>query len=149
MKKIYLLFALLMGVCAFTACSDDDDDEKKNDEIVDTDKKDNEMVGTWKVLRDWYEDVDGNVVDECIPEELGTIIFEANGTCKEVYQEDGEEQELVCNYTYENKVLTLIFNENGEEKEIYNVTFEDDIAILKDTQPEDEQYGYLKLQKIK
>ena len=142
MKKIYLLAALLMGMCAFTACSDDDD-EKTND-----------LLGTWELQYECFINSEGKVTDEATYEEGEDIyIFENNG--KGIWEskvEVEEPEKIPFTYTYENNKLTIIIEYDGEkETEIFYVSIKDGIATAKTDPKEEENGDYYKmiLKKIK
>ena len=144
MKKIYLLLALFMGVCAFTACSDDDKEDAKT----------NELVGTWEVTHEWLIDSDGNITEEDFPIAGEDVyILEANGKGTNIYTGYGFSEEITFTYTYENKRLTIVF-EDVEEGTIqvttFNVTIKGNVATLKTTEADEVgEYDCLELKKIK
>lgn len=142
MKKIYLLAALLMGMCAFTACSDDDD-EKTND-----------LLGTWELQYECFINSEGEET-EGAPSEEGEEIytFENNGKGIWDFKAEGEEPEKIpFTYTYENNKLTVTAEFEGEkETEIYYVSIKDGIATAKTDPIEEENGDYYQmiLKKIK
>ena len=147
MKRIYLLLALFMGVCAFSACSDDNKEDEKDDE------KTYSLVGTWDLIHDWWEDSKGKVSDNTyFYPGLNIYIFEADGKGTAIYTGDGIPEEFTFTYTYENKILTVVYEEveEGTGKGIYNVTIKDNIMKLKTTEvDESKMYECLELKKIK
>lgn len=144
MKKIYLLLALFMGVCAFSACSDDDKEDEKT----------NELIGTWEVTHEWLIDSDGNITEEDFPKAGEDIfILEADGKGTNIYMEDGIREEITFTYTYENKILTIVSEDVEEEGTIriaFNVTIKGNVATLKTTEADEVgEYDCLELKKIK
>lgn len=118
MKKIYLLMALVCGVCAFSACSDDDDDK-------------NEIVGKWTLVED-YILTDGEKSDvDTYKDGKDVYHFEGNGTGKNVYKyTDGDdkvkEETINFTYTYDagKKLLTTSVKDDGKTyTESYNLVF--------------------------
>lgn len=118
MKKIYLLMALVCGVCAFSACSDDDDDDKS------------EIVGKWTMVEDYFltDGVKGDV--DTYKDGEDVYHFEGNGTGKNVYKytEDNKEQEESYNFTYTydaGKKLLTVSRKEGDKTytESYNLVF--------------------------
>ena len=148
MKRIYLLLALFMGVCAFSACSDDNKEDEKN----------NELVGTWEAIRDWWEDTDGNIVNMNFTE-AGTYIyiFEADGTGSAIENDiDGIVEKISFSYTYENNILTITYENIWAEEgttatSTFNLTIIDNIGTLKATEVDDDaqMYGCFELKKVK
>lgn len=119
MKKIYLLMALVCGVCAFSACSDDDDDDKS------------EIVGKWTLVEDYFltDGVKGDVETYIDGEDV--YHFEGNGTGKNVYKytEGDKEQEETINFTYTydagKKLLTMTakVDDGKTYTQSYNLVF--------------------------
>ena len=144
MKKIYLLLALFMGVCAFSACSDDDKEDAKT----------NELVGTWDATREWWEDTDGNITDEAVPGTWKDVyVFEDNGTGTNFFTDEyNKTNETAFTYTYENHILTFVYEdeEEGTSRTTLNVTIKDDVAMVKTTEVDDAgEYYCIELKKIK
>lgn len=119
MKKIYLLMALVCGVCAFSACSDDDDDDK------------GEIVGKWTLVEDYFltDGVKGDVETYIDGEDV--YHFEGNGTGKNVYKFTDSDDKVIeetnnFTYTYDaGKKLLTVSTKDGDKtyKESYNLVF--------------------------